>query len=349
MHFESSSKRVDNIDMLKGICAFLIVCIHTPFPGVFGEYFTALSRIAVPIFFMITGFFYSNVVVKCQQKKQIKNIFMLVLSSNLFYFLFNGAISIVSGVGFNNYLNRTFKLKNIIKFIFLNESPFGGHLWYLGAILYVLIITFILDKYKIRKVMYYITPLLLAGDLVLGKYSLLFFRKEFSTLLVRNFLFVGIPYFTIGIMLYQHREYIQKKLKKSLLLGFIILFAILNIIERFVLIQGGINATRDQYIFTIFLSLAVFTFLMKIKLNQSNVMMCFVRSGKDFSTWIYILHPCIISLYIVILKSINLYEVFQYILPLIVYLTAIAVTMLGNRFNRLFSLRLLNIMKKYNN
>lgn len=39
--------RADNIDILKAICAFLIVCIHAPFPGVIGEYFTALTRIAV--------------------------------------------------------------------------------------------------------------------------------------------------------------------------------------------------------------------------------------------------------------------------------------------------------------
>lgn len=56
--------RVDSIDILKAICAFLIVCIHVPFPGNIGEYVTTLARIAVPIFFMITGYFYSGVVKK---------------------------------------------------------------------------------------------------------------------------------------------------------------------------------------------------------------------------------------------------------------------------------------------
>ncbi|UEA30492.1 hypothetical protein LK422_03580 [Blautia massiliensis (ex Durand et al. 2017)] len=45
---------------MKAICAFLIVCIHAPFPGKFGAYFTTLTRVAVPIFFMITGYFYGK-------------------------------------------------------------------------------------------------------------------------------------------------------------------------------------------------------------------------------------------------------------------------------------------------
>lgn len=46
-NFES---RADNIDILKAICAFLIVCIHVPHSGRAGAYFTALTRVAVPIF-----------------------------------------------------------------------------------------------------------------------------------------------------------------------------------------------------------------------------------------------------------------------------------------------------------
>ena len=32
-------KRADNIDVLKAICTFLIVCIHVHFPGTVGAYF----------------------------------------------------------------------------------------------------------------------------------------------------------------------------------------------------------------------------------------------------------------------------------------------------------------------
>lgn len=43
-------RRAGYVDILKALCAFLVVCIHAPFPGIVGDYFTALSRVAVPIF-----------------------------------------------------------------------------------------------------------------------------------------------------------------------------------------------------------------------------------------------------------------------------------------------------------
>lgn len=60
----SLPNRFNGFDILKFIYAFFAVCIHTPFPGVAGEYFTALARIAVPIFFMITDFYFSDVLTK---------------------------------------------------------------------------------------------------------------------------------------------------------------------------------------------------------------------------------------------------------------------------------------------
>ena len=52
--------RNNNLDILKTICAFLVICIHIPFPGSVGAIITPLARIAVPIFFMITGYFYNR-------------------------------------------------------------------------------------------------------------------------------------------------------------------------------------------------------------------------------------------------------------------------------------------------
>lgn len=67
--------RADNIDILKAICTFLIVYIHEPFPGKEGAYFTALARIAVPIFFMITGYFYSDVVAQHKENDKLRRYF----------------------------------------------------------------------------------------------------------------------------------------------------------------------------------------------------------------------------------------------------------------------------------
>ena len=84
-------KRNNSIDNLKAICTFLIISIHVPFPGEIGAYFITLTRIAVPIFFMITGFFYLDIIFYHKEVKQIKKILKQQLYFNkkkklLFFF-----------------------------------------------------------------------------------------------------------------------------------------------------------------------------------------------------------------------------------------------------------------------
>lgn len=191
-------KRNNSIDNLKAICTFLIICIHVPFPGEIGAYFITLTRIAVPIFFMITGFFYLDIIFYHKEVKQIKKILKLLIEANVIFLIWNILCKVFCGKNIIHYLQSTITLKNIIKFVVFNESPLGVHLWYLGAVFYVLLIVFFLDKLKLRKILYILVPFLLIIDLVFGKYSLIIFHHEFPYILVRNFLCVGIPYFCIG-------------------------------------------------------------------------------------------------------------------------------------------------------
>ena len=47
----------DCLNVWKGIAAFFIVWIHCRFPGKAGELVEGLARFAVPLFFMISGYF----------------------------------------------------------------------------------------------------------------------------------------------------------------------------------------------------------------------------------------------------------------------------------------------------
>lgn len=49
-------KRYGNVDILKAICAYLVIISHFEFPFKF-LYAEAAARIAVPMFFVISGFF----------------------------------------------------------------------------------------------------------------------------------------------------------------------------------------------------------------------------------------------------------------------------------------------------
>lgn len=154
---------------------------------------------------MITGYFYSDTVARHKEERQIRKIFFLVVEANAIFFIWNIALGILRRDSMVTYVQEIFTGKSILKFLVLNESPLAGHLWYLGAILYVLVIVLLVDKLKSRKALYCLTPVLLIADLVFGKYSLLIFHREFPYILVRNFLCVGIPYFCIGNLIREKR------------------------------------------------------------------------------------------------------------------------------------------------
>ena len=114
---------------------------------------------------------------------------------------------------FIQYAKECFGIKAILKFLLFNYTSIEGHLWYLSALIYVLVLAFLLDKYKSRRILYPIIPILILCDLSFGKYSLLIWGREFPLMCIRNWLFVGIPYFFLGDMLKtsRKREMMYKK------------------------------------------------------------------------------------------------------------------------------------------
>lgn len=187
-----------SIDILKFICAVLVIFLHTDFK--WHDMILPFTRCAVPCFLMISGFLlYSDGGIGQERLiRNIKHIWHIILWSTLLFLVYKEAWSILHGEMFLP------SLKQWLFFFIFNDNPFAGHLWYLEAYLYVLLIMLIVDKYRQWKCMLWVTPLLLLGDLVFGKYSLLLFGREYPFVYVRNFLFVGIPYFMIGIWCKMH-------------------------------------------------------------------------------------------------------------------------------------------------
>ena len=284
-----------------------------PFPGEVGAYFTSLTRVAVPIFFMITGYFYSDTIRLHREKRQIKKIMILVLEANFLFLLWNITLSILKRENIVAYAQSIFTGKNLLKFLALNVSPLAGHLWYLGAILYVLLIVLLMDKQNCRKVLYCLTPVLLIVDLVLGKYSLLIFHREFPYILVRNFLCVGIPYFCIGNLI--REQYNSERIYKNVLRVMIVIFALTSLAERFALMNAGLNATRDHYISTTFLAMSLFVYTLKS--DWKNKILAVI--GRKYSTWLYIIHPIFITSFAMVTGKLRIKSLYRCVAPIVVY------------------------------
>ena len=138
MEKDKIKPRSNSIDVLKGIAA-LLVCYQHAY-GTYGisDYILAISRIAVPLFVMITGFFYYSTVNKHREIIQIKKIHSYC-SRNGSSLLFIDSIKIFFTGQAISYWNKCFNLLNIVRFALLNDPIHADHSWYMWAMIYILV------------------------------------------------------------------------------------------------------------------------------------------------------------------------------------------------------------------
>ena len=195
------------IDILKCLAAIAVVEIHKPLEIQGGDEFLILCRFAVPVFFMITGFFYPETVAKKRELKQFGKIFTITIGANLFYLLWEILLAVEKRENIKEALLARFEERVPEDFILWNFSPLSPHLWYLQALLYVLVIAFIVEHLGLRKLAYLAIPVLLAGSLIKGSYSLFFVGKEDCHIYyARNFLYCGLPFFWLGCWFGSRKE-----------------------------------------------------------------------------------------------------------------------------------------------
>lgn len=330
--------RKSGLDFLKLFCSFLVVCIHRPFPEPTGAIATAIASMAVPVFFMITGYFYSVTKDHHKEIPQIKKIGSYFLYANVLFFFLKLGDFFLEKKTVLGFFRDDFAPNALWTFLFLNESPFHGHLWYLGAILYVLVIVFWVDRFWGREKLYPVIPVLLITGLLLGNYSLLVLGKEFSSVLSRNFIFLGLTYFLIGDLLSKFHT----KCKSRNLLWLAVLFAMLILLERYLLDTFNMNTAANHYLGTAFL--ALFAFLAALNSadhsdNRFYKWCCF--AGSKLSLNIYILHPIFAAAFVKAISFVNnvsIKTVLRYSSPFLVFglsiVTSWVIYMLGEQVKK---------------
>lgn len=317
------AKRQNNLDVVKAICAFLVICIHISYKDKLGDIITPLCRIAVPIFFMITGYFYHKT--SKAPLKQMKKVLVLIILANFLYF--------VLGIIMNGKAEVPNK-EDIINGLLFNSSPFAFHLWYLNALLYVLIIAYIADKFNKRKYLYFLIPVLLVTNIIFGEYSIVLFNKDYDPIYMRNFLFIGLPYFLIGNLLYENKEKLVEKFPLRKLAILIPVFALTTVLEEQFLNAARKDAIGDLYISTTFFAVAVFLFAVQAKqVSDENVLAVI---GKKYSTYIYILHLMFINIFNKFVTASN--KILDNTIQIAIFLASLLVAILYVKFKGKFLL-----------
>lgn len=309
-------KRNHSIDIIKFICACIVIMLHTAFK--WHDDIMPLTRCAVPCFFMTSGFLlYSNQdSMQERLKRNIRHICHIILWSTLLFVGYKEMTSLVHG---NFYVPS---LEQWGCFIVLNENPFVFHLWYLNAYLYVLIVMLAVDKYNLWRYTKWAAPsLLVIGNLLIYKYSVLIWDNPF---VFRNFLFMGIPYFAIGAWYKNNNERISA-INRNIFGCGIILFAATSIIEENSLIFSSMPPMREHYLSTPFLAVCLFLYVLSFKPTRSS---CISRMGEKDSLYIYVFHPLFtLTLPAVVYRMPSFVnDCYQYTAPLIALVLTIAFT-----------------------
>ena len=206
-HSDPNAARNYKLDLLRFICACLVIMIHISFAE--HDAVNPLTRIAVPIFFIISGYFYSSVRSCNAERRQIKKIALLTALGTLLHFTVYTIIELFGGNSLLGWLGQNFTLKSAIELLFFNVVPFSAPLWYLFALVYVLTPVWLFAKLIPRKYLYCAIPILLLCNLCLGAYAIPLLGYAPDLFLSRNFLFAGLPFFLLGDYLFTHKDNIR--------------------------------------------------------------------------------------------------------------------------------------------
>ena len=336
MDITKNNNRNCLLDILKLACAFLVVCIHTPFKG--SEYLAPYTKVAVPIFFMISGWFYSLTVSRGREKAQIKKIALILLFSGILYIFWDMFLTYLMAAEQKGlwdfakfslrWLFQLFLLRprGWLEFLLFNSPPFSIHLWYLSAILYVLILMLLINPRIDRKKLYWLIPVLLCGKLVLGNYSVPLFGRQFGMIYSRNFLFFGLPFFLLGDMLHEYRE--RLRIYKTALWALLLVSLAAVQLERIMLSRAGYEHT-ELYISTIVSAGAVFILMVTARDHNGSVAaIALARRGRELSLGIFIVHPIFMHLLVLLQNSCRdraraLATMLDYTMPILVFFLSV--------------------------
>ena len=292
-------KEYIGINCFKIIAAFLIIAIHTsPFTSFNGNLdfvFTRIwARLAVPFFFMITGYF---ILPQCL-KEECNNIDLkkYIVKISKIYVL---AIIVYVPINvYTKYFNQSNLLFNIIKDIIFDGTFY--HLWYLPAsMLGTMIIYFLLKKLHYKKTFYVAIILYLIGLFGDSYYGIVekinFFKLFYQGIFffsdyTRNGIFFSPIFILLGYCTYLTKIRLKKEDINSIVStkGFLLSFLFLNI-EGVLLHIYHIQRHDSMYIFLIPCMLYLFHILLSIEGKR-------IGDIKNVALFIYIFHPLFIIL-----------------------------------------------------
>jgi len=290
-------RELNGLQMLKFICAIMVVQIHTF--SVLRIAALPICRIAVPIFFIISGYFMVNrhgAITSDKLVKRFLKILKITIIATAGYMAFDAFICLLSHNGLPGYATPKFWLHEIIFGTSVRE-----HLWYLTAYLQTLICLYIALKLNRFPLLFILIPLGILLNLSIGKYIFLIADYNLPYCISRNTLTIAIPCILIGILIryYEHKLPSQKTVLYALVIAVVMLYA-----EQFALYRYFPRRNGDIIILTLPVAVLTFLYFLKLEANGKTAKKIGLL-GKRHSLEIYLWHPLVATIFYIIQNHIG--------------------------------------------
>ena len=309
-------KENDFINSIKFIAALFVITIHVPIWGTSGIVVSVLSRFAVPFFFAVSGRYLlvdketgrcltETSAIRRKVGSRLKKLLKVTaiiyviytLYSLWFHFFVTKEFSSLTewlSMKYNPYEARAFFLFNSGRFIYDGSYVFD-HMWFLFALIYVYLLIWIFAPI-LRKCYKWLSIILLIllfiGEVMQIVYPIQPFGISIDTWYVlRNWLFVGLPFVLIGIWFgdYQDRDSTKKKHN----LGFGISFLAVGLfITFFECILSFVILAKEVYIGSVLLVVGLLFLSECPNIPVSHILSLL---GKKASANIYYFHVLVVA------------------------------------------------------
>ncbi len=188
----------DCLNVWKGIAAFAVVLIYCTLPGVPGEIIKGIARFAVPLFFLISGYFAYGREDAVLRRREI-HILRLYVGAVAVYYLWAAIRYFLSQRTFAQMGAELFPDggRTVSDLLFFNRTAMAPHLWFMGALVYCYLFYRLLARKCLEERAYLLIPVLLAANLLLGE------GRGLTGIAVpvrwlRSFWLTGFPFFLWG-------------------------------------------------------------------------------------------------------------------------------------------------------
>ena len=338
---------------VKLLAALAVITIHVRFPGEFGGYCVAFSRFAVPFFFAVSGRFLlafgaddsenETAYIRRRSFGALKKICKVTLVVYLIYLSFSFIYHIVNKIPVKEWFSSKFNAAEAFNFILFNSGRFiydpsytFDHLWFLFALIYVYVLIIIFAG-VLRKWYRWLAALLLFllyfGEALQTFYPIRPFGINICTWYVmRNWLFVGMPFVLTGILF---SDYVSHK-KKSLGMS--------GIMEQmrkwkkcgFILLILGIISTAAEY--TVFGSKEVYIGSLLITISLLSLSESGIgggryiwKLGKEASSRLYYIPVLVLSISDILIGKYFVTDFLLWIKPIYIMLICIFLIITTNK------------------